>query len=134
MGASLEPIRAEKIFLLRSGNTHDSYREKQGYTFSALVTIKGNVAEIKGGCVPGDEKLDRRAIPFDAIKQELRSVGVTKVFWERVEDGEMKVKEFDIEDKAKERGETSCAAAPKTPCHQPCRGALQCRHMKGSRI
>lgn len=78
MGATLEPITAPAVYLLREGTKHNRFGDP--YQLAALVEVRGTVAEIKGAT--------GRLKDIPAIREVMRAIGVTEVRWERIVGGE----------------------------------------------
>lgn len=77
MGATLEPIQSYNAYILRTGSKHNQHGDS--YSFSAVVELEGNTAEIKGGTGAFRET--------EAVKEVLRPLGIEQVIYDRVIDG-----------------------------------------------
>lgn len=79
MGATLEPITKTPVFLLRSGDSHEKHGDP--YSFAAVVSIHGEVAEIKGAT--------GRISDIPSIREKMKDMGIRQVRWHRSVAGEM---------------------------------------------
>lgn len=73
MPVTFELLNAEKIYLLRSGESHVRFGDP--YTFSDVCLVNGAMAEIKGG--------NGTLLDIQGLKSVGRQAGIKTIRWER---------------------------------------------------